>query len=148
MNDIAKNLKTCFDISKYKSMRQFCKVIDIDQANLNKKMSESNTKYSFTKKDVQKICYYLGIRKEWLENSDGEMFDENSAVRPSDWVFGKREPNINMVNEENAHHNKQIVSNNDSNEIELLKEQNEDLRKQVACKDAQIKQLMDLLAKK
>ena len=43
MNDIAKNLKFCFDISKFKSMSQFCKVIGIDQANLNKKMSESNT---------------------------------------------------------------------------------------------------------
>lgn len=35
MNDIAKNLKFCFDISKFKSMSQFCKVIGIDQANLN-----------------------------------------------------------------------------------------------------------------
>lgn len=33
MNDIAKNLKFCFDISKFKSMSQFCKVIDINQAN-------------------------------------------------------------------------------------------------------------------
>lgn len=149
MNDIAKNLKFCFDISKFKSMSQFCKVIGIDQANLSKKMSESNTKYSFTKNDIQKICYNLGLRKEWLENSDGEMFDDKAAVSPSDWVFGKdRTPNINMVNEENAHHNKQIVSNNDSKEVELLKEQIEDLRKQVESKDSQIKQLMDLLAKK
>lgn len=28
------------------------------------------------------------------------MFDEKSAVCPNGWVFGKREPNINMVNEE------------------------------------------------
>ena len=71
MNDIAKNLKFCFDISKFKSMSQFCKVIGIDQANLNKKMSEINTKYSFTKNDVQKICYNLGLRKElnFLVNS-------------------------------------------------------------------------------
>lgn len=130
-------------------MSQFCKVIGIDQANLNKKMSESNTKYSFTKNDVQKICYNLGLRREWLVNSDGDMFDEKAAVSPSDWVFGKdRAPNINMVNEDNAHHNKQIVSNNASKEVELLKEQIEDLRKQVESKDAQIKQLMDLLAKK
>lgn len=149
MNDIAKNLKFCFDISKFRSMSQFCKVIGIDQANLNKKMSESNTKYSFTKNDVQKICYNLGLRREWLVNSDGDMFDEKAAVSPSDWVFGKdRAPNINMVNEDNAHHNKQIVSNNASKEVELLKEQIEDLRKQVESKDAQIKQLMDLLAKK
>lgn len=72
MNDIAKNLKFCFDISKFKSMSQFCKVIGIDKANLSKKMSESN----------------------------------------------------------------------------LLREQVADLRKQVESKDAQIKQLMDLLAKK
>lgn len=130
-------------------MSQFCKVIGIDQANLNKKMSESNTKYSFTKNDVQKICYNLGLRREWLVNSDGDMFDEKAAVSPSDWVFGKdRAPNINMVNEDNAHHNKQIVSNNASKEVELLKEQIEDLRKRVESKDAQIKQLMDLLAKK
>lgn len=149
MNDIAKNLKFCFDISKFRSMSQFCKVIGIDQANLNKKMSESNTKYSFTKNDVQKICYNLGLRREWLVNSDGDMFDEKAAVSPSDWVFGKdRAPNINMVNEDNAHHNKQIVSNNASKEVELLKEQIEDLRKQVESKDTQIKQLMDLLAKK
>ena len=149
MNDIAKNLKFCFDISKFKSMSQFCKVIGIDQANLNKKMNEINTKYSFTKNDVQKICYNLGLRKEWLVNSDGDMFDDKSAVSPSDWVFGKdRTPNINMVNNDNAHHNKQIVSNNASKEVELLKEQIEDLRKQVDSKDAQIKQLMDLLAKK
>lgn len=149
MNDIAKNLKFCFDISKFKSMSQFCKVIDIDQANLNKKMNESNTRYSFTKNDIQKICYNLGLRKEWLVNSDGDMFDDKAAVCPSDWVFGKdRTPNINMVNEENAHHNKQIVGNNASNEVELLKEQVADLHKQVEIKDAQIKQLMDLLAKK
>lgn len=144
MSDITTNLKTLYDISRCKSMRQFAKLVNIDQSNLQKKMANNN----YTKTDVQKICFHLGVRKEWLENSDGEMFDEKSAVRPSDWVFGKREPNINMVNEDNAHHNKQIVSNNDSNEIELLKEQIEDLRKQVACKDAQIKQLMDLLAKK
>ena len=124
MNDIAKNLKFCFDISKFKSMSQFCKVIGIDQANLNKKISESNTKYSFTKNDVQKICYNLGLRKEWLVNSDGDMFDNKAAVSPSDWVFGKdRTPNINMVNEENSHHNKQIVGDFSDNEINLLREQ-------------------------
>lgn len=144
MSDITTNLKTLYDISRCKSMRQFAKLVDIDQSNLQKKMASNN----YTKADVQKICYHLGVRKEWLENTDGEMFDENSLVRPSDWVFGKRESNINMVNEDNAHHNKQIVSNNASNEIELLKEQIEDLRKQVESKDAQIKQLMDLLAKK
>lgn len=144
MSNITSNLKTLYDISRCKSMRQFAKLVDIDQSNLKKKMANNN----YTKTDVQKICFHLGVRKEWLENSDGEMFDEKSAVRPSDWVFGNRESKINMVNEENAHHNKQIVGNNDSNEIELLKEQIEDLRKQVACKDAQIKQLMDLLAKK
>lgn len=149
MNDIAKNLKFCFDISKFKSMSQFCKVIDIDQANLNKKMSESNTKYSFTKNDIQKICYNLGLRKEWLENSDGEMFDDKAAVSPSDWVFGKdRTPNINMVNEDNAHHNKQIIGDSSESEIYLLREQLADLRKQIESKDEQIKQLMDLLAKK
>lgn len=144
MSDITTNLKTLYDISRCKSMRQFAKLVNIDQSNLQKKMASNN----YTKNDVQKICFHLGVRKEWLENSDGEMFDEKSAVHPSDWVFGNRESNINMINEENAHHNKQIVGNNDSNEIELLKEQIEDLRKQVACKDAQIKQLMDLLAKK
>lgn len=144
MSDITTNLKTLYDISRCKSMRQFAKLVDIDQSNLQKKMASNK----YTKTDVQKICYHLGVRKEWIENSDGEMFDEESAVRPSDWVFGNREPNINMVNEENAHHNKQIVSNNDSKEVELLKEQIEDLRKQVESKDAQIKQLMDLLAKK
>lgn len=144
MSDITTNLKTLYDISRCKSMRQFAKLVNIDQSNLQKKMANNN----YTKTDVQKVCFHLGVRKEWLENSDGEMFDEKSAVRPSDWVFGNRESNINMINEENAHHNKQIVSNNDSNEIELLKEQIEDLRKQVACKDEQIKQLMDLLAKK
>lgn len=144
MSDITANLKTLYDISRCKSMRQFAKLVDIDQSNLQKKMANNN----YTKTDVQKICFHLGVRKEWLENSDGEMFDEKSAVHPNDWVFGKREPNINMVNEENAHHNKQIVSNNDSNEVELLKEQVEDLRKQIESKDAQIKQLMDLLAKK
>lgn len=144
MSDITTNLKTLYDISRCKSMRQFAKLVNIDQSNLQKKMASNN----YTKNDVQKICFHLGVRKEWLENSDGEMFDEKSAVRPSDWVFGKRESNINMINDENAHHNKQIVSNNDSNEIELLKVQIEDLRKQVACKDEQIKQLMDLLATK
>lgn len=145
MSDITTNLKTLYDISRCKSMRQFAKLVDIDQSNLQKKMASNN----YTKTDVQKICYHLGVRKEWLENSDGEMFDDKAAVSPSDWVFGKdRTPNINMVNEDNAHHNKQIVSNNDSKEVELLKEQIEDLRKQVESKDAQIKQLMDLLAKK
>lgn len=91
MNDIAKNLKFCFDISKFKSMSQFCKVIGIDQANLSKKMSESNTKYSFNKNDIQKICYNLGLRKEWLVNSDGDMFDDKAAVSPSDWVLVKIE---------------------------------------------------------
>ena len=135
MNDIAKNLKFCFDISKFKSMSQFCKVIGIDQANLNKKISESNTKYS--------------LRKEWLVNSDGDMFDDKAAVSPSDWVFGKdRTPNINMVNEENAHNNKQIVGDFSESEINLLREHVEDLRKQIERKDTQIKQLMDLLAKK
>ena len=145
MSDITTNLKTLYDISRCKSMRQFAKLVDIDQSNLQKKMASNN----YTKTDVQKICYHLGVRKEWLENSDGEMFDDKSAVSPSDWIFGKdRTPNINMVNEENSHHNKQIVGDFSDNEISLLREQVADLRKQIDSKDAQIKQLMDLLAKK
>ena len=145
MSDITTNLKTLYDISRCKSMRQFAKLVDIDQSNLQKKMASNN----YTKTDVQKICYHLGIRKEWLENSDGEMFDDKAAVSPSDWIFGKdRTPNINMVNEENAHHNKQIVGDFSDSEISLLREQVADLRKQIDSKDAQIKQLMDLLAKK
>ena len=145
MSDITTNLKTLYDISRCKAMRQFAKLVDIDQSNLQKKMGSNN----YTKTDVQKICYHLGVRKEWLENSDGEMFDDKSAVSPSDWVFGKdRTPNINMVNEENAHNNKQKVGDFSDNEINLLREQVADLRKQIERKDAQIKQLMDLLAKK
>ena len=145
MSDITTNLKTLYDISRCKSMRQFAKLVDIDQSNLQKKMASNN----YTKTDVQKICYHLGVRKEWLENSDGEMFDDKSAVSPSDWIFGKeRTPNINMVNEENSHHNKQIVGDFSDSEISLLREQVADLRKQIESKDAQIKQLMDLLAKK
>ena len=145
MSDITTNLKTLYDISRCKSMRQFAKLVDIDQSNLQKKMASNN----YTKTDVQKICYHLGVRKEWLENSDGEMFDDKSAVSPSDWIFGKdRTPNINMVNEENSHHNKQIVGDFSESEISLLREQIADLRKQIESKDAQIKQLMDLLAKK
>lgn len=144
MSDITTNLKTLYDISRCKSMRQFAKLVDIDQSNLQKKMASNN----YTKTDVQKICYHLGVRKEWLENTDGEMFDENSLVRPSDWVFGKRESNINMVNEESAHHNKQIIGDSSESEINLLREQLADLRKQIESKDEQIKQLMDLLAKK
>lgn len=145
MSDITTNLKTLYDISRCKSMRQFAKLVDIDQSNLQKKMASNN----YTKTDVQKICYHLGVRKEWLVNSDGDMFDDKAAVSPSDWVFGKdRTPNINMVNEENAHHNKQIIGDSSESEINLLREQVADLRKQVESKDAQIKQLMDLLAKK
>ena len=145
MSDITTNLKTLYDISRCKSMRQFAKLVDIDQSNLQKKMASNN----YTKTDVQKICYHLGVRKEWLENSDGEMFDDKSAVSPSDWIFGKdRTPNINMVNEENSHHNKQIVGDFSDSEISLLREQVADLRKQIENKDSQIKQLMDLLAKK
>ena len=145
MSDITTNLKTLYDISRCKSMRQFAKLVDIDQSNLQKKMASNN----YTKTDVQKICYHLGVRKEWLENSDGEMFDDKAAVSPSDWIFGKdRTHNINMVNEENAHHNKQIVGDFSDSEISLLREQVADLRKQIDSKDAQIKQLMDLLAKK
>ena len=145
MSDITTNLKTLYDISRCKSMRQFAKLVDIDQSNLQKKMASNN----YTKTDVQKICYHLGVRKEWLENSDGEMFDDKSAVSPSDWIFGKdRTPNINMVNEENSHHNKQIVGDFSDSEISMLREQVADLRKQIESKDAQIKQLIDLLAKK
>ena len=145
MSDITTNLKTLYDISRCKSMRQFAKLVDIDQSNLQKKMASNN----YTKTDVQKICYHLGVRKEWLENSDGEMFDDKAAVSPSDWIFGKyRTTNINMVNEENSHHNKQIVGDFSDSEISLLREQVADLRKQIDSKDAQIKQLMDLLAKK
>ena len=145
MSDITTNLKTLYDISRCKSMRQFAKLVDIDQSNLQKKMASNN----YTKTDVQKICYHLGVRKEWLENSDGEMFDDKAAVSPSDWIFGKdRTPNINMVNEENSHHNKQIVGDFSDSEISLLREQVADLRKQIDSKDAQIKQLIDLLAKK
>ena len=145
MSDITTNLKTLYDISRCKSMRQFAKLVDIDQSNLQKKMASNN----YTKTDVQKICYHLGVRKDWLENSDGEMFDDKAAVSPSDWIFGKdRTPNINMVNEENSHHNKQIVGEFSDSEISLLREQVADLRKQIDSKDAQIKQLMDLLAKK
>ena len=145
MSNITTNLKTLYDISRCKSMRQFAKLVDIDQSNLQKKMANNN----YTKTDVQKICYHLGVRKEWLENSDGEMFDDKAAVSPRDWIFGKdRTPNINIVNEENSHHNKQIVRDFSDSEISLLREQISDLRKQIESKDAQIKQLMDLLAKK
>ena len=69
MSDITTNLKTLYDISRCKSMRQFAKLVDIDQSNLQKKMASNN----YTKTDVQKICYHLGVRKEWLENSDGAV---------------------------------------------------------------------------
>lgn len=150
MNEIIiNNLNTLFGISRCKSQRDFSKLIGIHQSNLSKKLSGQQ---SITRADKQKICKNLGIRMDWLEKSEGEMFDENSNVEPNSWLFSASDPKknalIGMINEENSHHNQQIVGNNDSSEIELLKEQVSDLRKQVESKDAQIKQLMDLLAKK
>lgn len=149
MNEIIiDNLNTLFSISKCKSQRDFAKLIGIHQSNLSKKLSGQQ---SITRADKQKICKNLGIRMDWLERSDGEMFDENSYIEPNSWLFSASDPKknalIGMINEENAHHNQQIVGNNAS-EIELLKEQIEDLRKQVASKDEQIKQLLDMLANK
>lgn len=42
MSDITTNLKKLYDISRCKSMRQFAKLVDIDQSNLQKKMASNN----------------------------------------------------------------------------------------------------------
>jgi phage antirepressor YoqD-like protein len=61
MSDITTNLKKLYDISRCKSMRQFAKLVNIDQSNLQKKMASNN----YTKTDVQKNMF-SSWRKEGM----------------------------------------------------------------------------------
>lgn len=121
--------------------------VGIDPGNFRRKLTGDRT---ITKKDILKICKTLGVSREWLEEGNGNIYVKEAysiggdinigssvekAVRdamnaPSDSVFSKVSDMLS------------------AGDVDALRRENTLLREQLIKKDEQIKQLMDLLAKK
>lgn len=131
----------------------FSKKVDIDPGNLRKKLKGE---YGITNKDIFKISKYIGVNQKWLKSGEGNVYADNTySVGRDINIGGHVEKSIEgaLVTPDNNAFAK--VSNlfiGDESlkdkEIGILREQIKDMRKQLASKDAQIKQLLDMLANK
>lgn len=131
----------------------FSKKVDIDPGNLRKKLKGE---YGITNKDIFKISKYMGVNQKWLKSGEGNVYADNTySVGRDINIGGHVEKSIEgaLVTPDNNVFAK--VSNlfiGDESlkdkEIGILREQIKDMRKQLASKDAQIKQLLDMLANK
>ena len=128
------------------------KKVDIDPGNLRKKLKGE---YGITSKDIFKICKYMGVNQKWLKSGEGNVYADNTySVGRDINIGGHVEKSIEgaLVTSDNAFAKVSNLFIGDESlkdkEIGILREQIKDMRKQLARKDAQIKQLLDMLANK
>lgn len=129
------------------SANAFAKKVDIDPGNFRKKLKGE---YGITSKDLYKISKKLGVSREWLENGTGNIFVRTAYSIGGDINIGskveKAVQDAMSASEDSAFSKaSKIILGGSENALER---ENRLLREQLARKDAQIKQLMDLLAKK
>ena len=131
----------------------FSKKVDIDPGNFRKKLKGE---YGITNKDIFKISKYMGVNQKWLKSGEGNVYADNTYSVGSDInIGGHIEKSIEGVMGTPDSNTFAKVSNLfigdeslKNKEIGILREQIKDMRKQLASKDAQIKQLLDMLANK
>lgn len=130
----------------------FSKKVDIDPGNLRKKLKGE---YGITNKDIFKISKYMGVNQKWLKSGEGNVYSDNTYSVGRDINIGCHvEKSIEgaLCTPDNAFAKvSNLFIGDDSlkdKEIGILREQIKDMRKQLASKDAQIKQLLDMLANK
>lgn len=128
------------------SANAFAKKVDIDPGNFRKKLKGE---YGITRKDLYKISKKLGVSREWLENGTGNIFVRTAYSIGGDINIGnkveKAVQDAMSASEDSAFSKASNILGGSENALER---ENRLLREQLAQKDAQIKQLMDLLAKK
>lgn len=131
----------------------FSKKVDIDPGNLRKKLKGE---YGITNKDIFKISKYMGVNQKWLKSGEGNVYADNTySVGRDINIGGHVEKSIEgalSTPDNNAFAKVSNLFIGDESlkdkEIGILREQIKDMRKQLASKDAQIKQLLDMLANK
>lgn len=130
----------------------FSKKVDIDPGNLRKKLKGE---YGITNKDIFKISKYMGVNQKWLKSGEGNVYADNTySVGRDINIGGHVEKSIEgaLGTPDNAFAKVSNLFIGDESlkdkEIGILREQIKDMRKQLASKDAQIKQLLDMLANK
>mgnify|MGYP005895050517 FL=1 len=128
------------------SANAFAKKVDIDPGNFRKKLKGE---YGITRKDLYKISNKLGVSREWLENGTGNIFVRTAYSIGGDInISSKVEKAVQdamSASEDSAFSKASNILGGSENALER---ENRLLREQLAQKDAQIRQLMDLLAKK
>lgn len=145
--DLINRIKHLMEIDA-DSANSFAIKVGIDPGNLRKKLvGERN----ITKKDILKICNSLGVNRSWLEDGKGETYYSGNS-----YSLGR---DINIASTVDNSIRKAMAASDGSafdkaTEILMssreraLERENQLLRQQLASKDAQIKQLLDMLAKK
>ena len=131
----------------------FSKKVDIDPGNLRKKLKGE---HGITNKDIFKISKYMGVNQKWLKSGEGNVYADNTySVGRDINIGGHVEKSIEGAlgtPDNNAFAKVSNLFIGDESlkdkEIGILREQIKDMRKQLASKDAQIKQLLDMLANK
>ena len=131
----------------------FSKKVDIDPGNLRKKLKGE---YGITNKDIFKISKYMGVNQKLLKSGEGNVYADNTySVGRDIKIGGHVEKSIEGAlgtPDNNAFAKVSNLFIGDESlkdkEIGILREQIKDMRKQLASKDAQIKQLLDMLANK
>ena len=131
----------------------FSKKVDIDPGNLRKKLKGE---YGITNKDIFKISKYMGVNQKWLKSGEGNVYADNTySVGRDINIGGHVEKSIEGAlgtpdNNAFAKGSNLFIGDEalKDKEIGILREQIKDMRKQLASKDAQIKQLLDMLANK
>ena len=135
------------------SANAFAKKVDIDPGNFRKKLKGE---YGITNKDIFKISKYMGVNQKWLKSGEGNVYADNTySVGRDINIGGHVEKSIEGAlgtPDNNAFAKVSNLFIGDESlkdkEIGILREQIKDMRKQLASKDAQIKQLLDMLANK
>lgn len=125
----------------------FARKVGIDPGNFRRKLSGDR---SITRKDILKMCKTLGVSREWLEDGKGNIYVKEAYSIGGDINIGSSvEKAVRDAMNAPAESAFSKVSNMlSAGDVEVLRRENALLREQLAKKDEQIKQLMDLLAKK
>lgn len=125
----------------------FARKVGIDPGNFRRKLSGDR---SITRKDILKMCKTLGVSREWLEDGKGNIYVKEAYSIGGDINIGSSvEKAVRDAMNAPAESAFSKVSNMlSAGDVEVLRRENALLREQIAKKDEQIKQLMDLLAKK
>lgn len=121
--------------------------VGIDPGNLRRKLTGER---AITKKDILKMCKTLGVSREWLEEGKGSIYVKEAYSIGGDINIGSSVEKAvrDAMNAPSESVFSKVSGMLSTGDADSLRRENALLREQLAKKDEQIKQLMDLLAKK